>query len=157
MRIVLTICVMMAATATAEMADHVVDESENPQFLFVLSAESGSYNGETLTLTGVPAVLYFSDRPYRIAGHMSLEEFVEMWGEGADSFEMDPPSATLSFLGEDWNLNAVMEISDPILLNDTIAFTADILLGTIPASFAVSTLFMDVVAGSFGLFGVIVS
>jgi len=44
-----------------------------------------------------------------------------------------------------------------VLMNETITFTADILLGSIPACFSVSTLFMDVVAGSFGLFGVTVS
>lgn len=50
-----------------------------------------------------------------------------------------------------------MEISNPILMNDSIAFTVDILLGSIPPSFVVSTFFIDALAGSFGLFGVIVS
>ena len=73
MKRILLICLVLTAT-TAVLADHVIDESENPQFLFVMSAVSGSFDGETLTLTGVPSVVYFSDRPYRIAGHMSLEE-----------------------------------------------------------------------------------
>ena len=81
------------------MVNHAIDESENPRFLLVMSAVSGSYDGETLTLTGVPAVVYFSDRPYRIAGHMSLDEFVEMWGEGADDFAADPPNAALTISG----------------------------------------------------------
>ena len=73
------ICLVLVATATSVTASHVINESESPQFLFVMSAISGSCDGETLTLTGVPAVVFFSDRPYRIAGHMTLAEFVEKW------------------------------------------------------------------------------
>ena len=148
---------MLILASTNVMADHVIDESENPRFLLVMSAVSGSYDGETLTLTSVPAVIYFSDRPYRIVGHMSLDEFVEMWGEGTDDLTADPPNAALSIFDDQDKRNAVMEISNPVLMNETITFTADILQGSIPASFSVSTLLIDVVAGSFGLFGVIVS
>ncbi|MCP4229153.1 MAG: hypothetical protein GY771_03270 [bacterium] len=41
-----------------------------------MSAVSGSCDGETLTLNDVPAVVYFSDRPYRIAGYVSEEQFL---------------------------------------------------------------------------------
>ena len=156
-RTTLVIYLVLVMAATSVSANPVINESENPQFLFVMSAVSGSFDGETLTLTDVPAVIYFSDRPYRIAGHMSIQELVDIWGEGANSYEIDAPNASLSILGEDGNWNAVVEISNPILMNNTITFTANILLGTIPANFAVSTLFIDVLAGSFGLFGVIVS
>ncbi|MFO1539135.1 MAG: hypothetical protein ACKOTZ_01625, partial [Chloroflexota bacterium] len=38
---------------------------EEPSYLFVASAPSGSVDAETLTLRGVPAVTWFTDRPYR--------------------------------------------------------------------------------------------
>ncbi len=59
-------------------AEHVIEDSKNTGYLFVISGTSGSLKGDTLTLNGVPNVIYFSDRPNRIAGHLSLLEFIEM-------------------------------------------------------------------------------
>jgi len=122
---------------------HVIDEGKNPQYLFVLSPESGTYADGKLTLNNVPLVVYFSDRPNRIAGHISLEKFVEMWGKGENNFKDDPPNATLSILDEHGTKNAVVEISNPVQMKETVTFTADILQGSIPASFPAGTLFID--------------
>ena len=143
MKTILAIYLVLVATATSVTASHVINESENPQFLFVMSAESGSYDGETLTLTGVPSVVYFSDRPYRIAGHMSVEEFVELWGEGVDNYEVDPPNATLSILEEDGAINIVVELSDLQNENDILTFKVRVLNGDAPASFGAASLFID--------------
>jgi len=59
-------------------AENVIDDSKNPGYLFVISGMSGSLDGDKLTLNGVPNVIYFSDRPDRVAGHLSLKKFVEM-------------------------------------------------------------------------------
>jgi len=59
---------------------NVIDDSKNPGYLFVISVMSGSLDVDTLT--GVPTVIYFSDRPDRVAGHLSLEKFVESWNKG---------------------------------------------------------------------------
>jgi hypothetical protein len=134
---------MLTAIATAATADHVIDEGENPRFLFVMSAQSGSFDGETLTLHGVPSVVYFSDRPYRIAGHLSLQEFAELWGEGTDNFAGDPPNATLSILGEDGDGNNVIVLKNLLLVENRVAFEITILKGEVPASFEASSLFID--------------
>ncbi|MCP4229148.1 MAG: hypothetical protein GY771_03245 [bacterium] len=143
MKTILTIYLILTAATTAVLANHAIDESENPQYLFTLSAESGSYEGETLTLTGVPSVVYFSDRPYRIAGHRSVEEFVELWGEGSGSFKADPPNATLSILGEDGNTDIVVELTNPLLIENGVTFEIIVLDGKIPVSFDSSALFID--------------
>ena len=59
---------------------------------------SGSKGSDgVLTLSGVsPATLYFSDRPERVVGHMTNEQFVEGWSLGEDNFAADPPNAVLS-------------------------------------------------------------
>ncbi len=88
--------VILMLVPSLVFAEHVIDDSENPGYLFVLSATSGSLKGDTLTLNGVPNVIYFSDRPARKAGHMSVSKFVEMWNKQSDSFKADPPNATLS-------------------------------------------------------------
>ncbi len=82
-------------------AEHVIEDSKNTGYLFVISGTSGSLDGDKLTLNGVPNVIYFSDRPARKAGHLSVSEFIEMWDKGVDSFKADPPNATLSVLKED--------------------------------------------------------
>ena len=64
-----------------------------------------------MTLNGVPNVLYFSDRPDRVAGHLSLEKFVESWNKGSDSFKADPPNATLSVLTKEGAKNVVVELT----------------------------------------------
>jgi hypothetical protein len=147
MKTILAIYLVLAATATTVSANHAIDEGENPQFLLVMSAESGSYDGETLILTGVPSVIYFSDRPNRIAGHMSLEKFVELWGEGTDSFEADPPNATLSILEEDGDTDIIVELTNPLLIENGVTFNIIILDGKIPVSFDSSALYIDAFVG----------
>ena len=144
MKTIFAIYLVLAAAATTLMAGHVIDESESPHFLLVLSAESGSYEGETLTLTGVSAVVYFSDRPYRIAGHLSVEKFVKMWGERADDFAADPPNATLSIFEENVVNNVVIEmIAVPDISGDSVIFPVEIILGDIPEEVFASSLFID--------------
>ena len=124
-------------------AENVIDDSENPGYLFVLSATSGSLKGDTLTLNGVPNVIYFSDRPARKAGHLSLEKFVEMWDKGDDSFKADPPNATLSVLKKDGAKNAAVELMSVEQKSGSVVFKISVLEGLIAESFKTSTLFID--------------
>ena len=67
--------------------------------MFVQTARGASSAGGVLTLHAItPSTLFFSDRPQRIVGHLSSAQFVELWGEGENSFAEDPPNAVLSFL-----------------------------------------------------------
>jgi hypothetical protein len=52
--------VMLTLVPGLVFAEHVIDDSKNPGYLFVLSATSGSLKGDTLTLNGVPNVIYIS-------------------------------------------------------------------------------------------------
>ncbi len=145
MKMFQVICLVLVMAATSVSANPVINESENPQFLFVMSAVSGSYDGETLTLTGVPSVVYFSDRPYRIAGHMSIQEFVEMWEEGTDSYEVDPPNATLSSYDDSGDIDVVIELTGtPDVSGASVVFPVKVLLGNIPEVLSASSLFIDV-------------
>ncbi len=69
--------VMLTLVTGLVFAEHVIDDSKNTGYLFVLSATSGSLKGDTLTLNGVPNVIYFTDRPARKVGHISVSEFIE--------------------------------------------------------------------------------
>ena len=127
-------------------AENVIDDSKNPGYLYVMGATSGSIKGDTLTLNGVPNVVYFSDRPARIAGHMSLSKFVEGWNKGSDSFKADPPNATLSVLREGGNKQVkllVIELMSVEMKKGSPQFTVDILEGSVSTTFGPSTLFID--------------
>jgi hypothetical protein len=141
--IICTVAILIAPVALFA-ADHVIDKSKNPQFLFVLSAESGTYADGKLTLDNVPLVVYFSDRPKRIAGHMSLERLIDSWNKGSDSFKKDPPNATLSIFDENGNKNIVLELQKPIMSGKTISFNVRALQGSVPSEFAACSLFIDI-------------
>jgi len=143
MKKILSVCLMLMLVASPVLAGDVISSKENPTYLYVLSAKSGSFDGETLTLNDVPLVIYFSDRPNRIAGDMNLESFVEAWSKGSDSFKADPPNATLSILDESGNKDVVVELSDLQLSGDSFTFKVRILEGNIPKSFGPSSLFID--------------
>jgi len=126
-------------------AEHVIDDSKNTGYLFVISGTSGSLDGDKLTLNGVPNVLYFSDRPARKAGHLSVSEFIEMWDKGVDSFKADPPNATLSVLTKDGANNVVVELLSVEQKNGSLYFKVLELDGNVTASFEASSLFIDII------------
>jgi len=124
-------------------AEHVIDDSKNTGYLFVISGTSGSLKGDTLILNGVPNVIYFSDRPARKAGHLSLEKFVESWNKGSDSFKADPPNATLSLLKKEGAENGVVELMSAEQKSGSVVFKVAVLEGMLTEGFKTLTLFID--------------
>jgi len=88
--------------------------------LFVQTAKSGSFiknNGNyTLTLNNISSyTTYFSDRPLRISGISSTEEFVASWCDGTNSFDSDPPNAAINILDADHSENVIIvELFNPV-------------------------------------------
>ena len=124
----------------------MIEELEAEQSMFVQTAQGVKSDGKTLTLTGVtPSTLYFSDRPQRVVGHMATSDFVELWGEGANSFEEDPPNAVLAFLqpGDDAPEDAVVVIREPRLEDGQLSYAIELLEGNVPARSGPITLFID--------------
>ncbi len=121
--------------------------SDEPTFLFALSAPSGSFEEGRLTLNEVPMVIYFSDRPERIVGHAPVAKFLALWDKGPDSFVADPPNAVLSILGKTGKQtgieDSVIELYRPEPGDRSVTFDIRILSGHIPASFGAASLFID--------------
>jgi hypothetical protein len=92
-----------------------------------------------------PSTLYFSDRPKRIVGHMGTSDFGDLWAEGDNSFEEDPPNAVLSFLepGDEAPDDAVVVIQHPRLENGGLSYSIETLEGTVPTQTGPVTLFID--------------
>lgn len=121
----------------------VIDDSKVRQYLVTMSATSGSFDNATLTLNDVPLVVYFTDRPYRQAGHMSRQDFVNFWRSQSEVYKNDPPNAALSIHERDRDAHAVLIVSEPKLTENGLSFDVKILDETIPDIFDHATLFID--------------
>ena len=114
---------------------------------------------KTLRLVKVnQQTLFFSDRPVRIAGHLTMADYLTEWTSkaGKDNFSKDPPNATLSVYepGQPENTIAVVEITNPIVEGADLLYTYKIINGTLPAAGGATALFIDSVRGVGGPAGV---
>lgn len=119
-------------------------EGSNVNWLFVMTATSGSFSEGSLTLHGVPPTLLFSDRPDRVWGHMDTAALVEAVAEGPDSFTDNPPNAVLStFGGDHLPTTATVVLKKPVVHESSVVFPVEVLGGDIPAEFSGASLFID--------------
>ena len=95
--------------------------------------------------TLAPTTLFFSDRPDRVTGHISSEEFVDSWDKGPDNFASNPPNAVLSIFHPDRVSDVVVELTEPALEGHQLTYTVVILDGEMPAEGGPSALFIDVI------------
>ena len=104
-------------------------------------------NKGTLTLKGVGATtLFFSDRPVRMAGHYNKEDYLKLWTDGKDSFDADPPNATLSVFeeGQDDLLDVVVKLQNPRYQGDDLVYDITVIEGQLPKKGGPSSLFIDI-------------
>jgi len=114
------------------------EETAPVELLFVQMATSGTFtktdDGYSLVLDGVnPQTIYFSDRPNRITGHITTEDFVNNWGLGNNSFESDPPNAAITILGADETEDTIIvELTNPVFNSEMrkLQYTVQILEDT---------------------------
>ena len=123
----------------------VVDAPEI-EALFVQTAHSMSYeDGKLILHTLAPTTLFFSDRPDRVTGHITSQEFVDTWDKGPDNFASNPPNAVLSVFHPDKVSDIVVELTEPVLSGSKLTYMVDILDGEMPASGGPSALFIDII------------
>mgnify|MGYP003515392159 CR=1 FL=1 len=142
-----------AATAavTAPLAawlPPVAAQDRKVQLMFVQVAENLKTDDKTLRLVNVsPQTVYFSDRPVRLAGHITMPAYLEEWtaAAGPNNFAADPPNATLSVYqaGQSDNTLTVVEIFDPKVQGKDLIYRYKLIEGKVPASGGATTLFID--------------
>ncbi len=140
--------VMLTLVSGLVFAEHVIDDSKNTRYLFVISGTSGSLDGDTLTLNGVPNVIYFTDRPARIAGHISVAEFIKRWDRtGDDSGKVGAEHsqmATLSVLKKKGAKNVEVELMSVEQKRGSVVFKVAVQQFGLPdMRFKKSSLFID--------------
>jgi hypothetical protein len=128
-------------------AQNLATETSEMSLLFVQNAQGITYDSASklLTLEGVsPVVTFFAERPDRVAGHVLLPGFVEIWEEGADSFKKDPPNASLSIFDGKQIQSVVVELAEPRIKNNQLSYTVlRVLDGELPTTGGASSLFID--------------
>lgn len=138
-----------AAAGTALLGTGIVQaqsKQEEVQLLFVQTAHDVVMGNERLTLLGVsPTTLFFSDRPKRIAGHMTTADFIREWKEGKskESFHADPPNAALSIFTKDKIVDVVFMLKNPRLAGGALIYDIDVLEEEEPIPSGPVSLFID--------------
>ncbi len=130
------------SVVVASAQDHVIDDSKNPQYLFIITGDTGTFEDGKLTLKGAPIVSFYSMATQRSVGHFLVGTFVETWEKNSSIYKADPPNGTLSVLDEKGSLGAVIEVSNPVSTLNSITFNARVLEGKLPASFNASSFFL---------------
>jgi hypothetical protein len=143
----------LAACSTTSTAS-----SGAPQLMFVQSAEDLKVDPATGTFRLVKVsqqTLYFSDRPQRIAGHLTMADYLKEWtaAAGKDNFGADPPNAALSVYapGQANNTLVVVKITNPVIDGADLIYTYKVLKGTMPASGGATSLFIDWIGAGGGV------
>ena len=128
------------------MSVNTEPQVDSIEALFVQSARGMTSSDNSVTFHGLAhSTLFFADRPQRVVGHLSSKKFVNQWGEGEDSFAVDPPNAVISFLeNEDTPPEEVtVELLDPQINEDTLTYKIIVLDGKLPAKAGPCSLFID--------------
>ena len=121
-------------------------EDEECEMLFVEQAKGMAFSAGVMTLTGVnPTIIFFCDRPVRVAGHMTLDAFIGLVSKGENSFKENPPNAALSIFGNDGDVGQVVMVLSkaPKIDGTTMSFEIQVLEGTMPKIGGPIALFID--------------
>lgn len=145
---ILSLTAVCAAKPAKVMATNVessapADNHAKANMLYALSADSGTYNENKLTLKGVKLVLYFTEAPKRTAGQISPAKFDEIWNMRIMTEKSNLPNAVLSLFDKDGNNNVIVELQSQSVDGDTLTYNVKMLKGKPDSSFGKATLFID--------------
>jgi hypothetical protein len=122
-------------------------KAKKADLLFVQNAKDVTMDGAKLVLKGVGhTVLFFTDRPNRIAGHMTNERYLQLWREdGKDSFLKDPPNATVSVFAGDKVTDLVVTLKNPQFKGEDVTYDIIVIQGKLPDKGGPCAVFIDII------------
>ncbi len=138
--------VVLAVSHGAAMAQNTnqpVAMMPAPSYEYVQQAASMQYDGQTMTLQGVPSTIFFSDHPYRLSGQVDTARFADLWTAPNSAFAIDPPNAAVSVLSDRENPPAVVELTSAEATEGGISYGVRVLSGQLPESAQDIALFVD--------------
>jgi hypothetical protein len=110
------------------------DSEEEMSLLFAVNAPTGYITENKLVLENFAnGVIYFSDRPYRKTGHISMETFMRYWYTNhPKSFAKEAPNAIITITEDYKNYNnIVIELKNPKIEQKNLNFDIKVLDGKI--------------------------
>lgn len=125
---------------TTTSSTETTTPTEGTHYLYVVNAGAGTFDGETLTLNQVPSVIYFTESPDRVAGHMTTEGFIRTVGETVSE---GPTSATLAITTPEGTQTIPVELTNITINGDKVTTTIDTFGTDLPKNFSSSSLFID--------------
>ncbi|MBT4147063.1 MAG: hypothetical protein HOE45_09375 [Gammaproteobacteria bacterium] len=76
------------------------------------NAKSSMMNGNALIMQGIcPNVIFFCARPWRMAGNLTVKEFLDSVSTEPGSFKDNPPKAVLSAVNGEQIIDIVLELT----------------------------------------------
>ena len=146
--IALTGALIISALPVGRADEKKKTDETKVQLMFVQTAEDLKTDSNTLRLVNVAQqTLYFSDRPVRVAGHLTMPAYMDEWkaGEGPDNFSSDPPNATISVYesGRHENTLAVVKISHPVIDGKDLVYNYKLIEDAMPKAGGATALFID--------------
>ncbi len=145
----MTAAVLMAAAFPLASGLNPANAAESKvQLMFVQTADDFKADAKSLRLVNVAKqTIYFADRPVRVAGHITLPNYLKEWtaAAGPENFSKDPPNATLSVYepGKNENALTVVEISNPVVDGKDLVYNYRLIEGTMPSNGGATALFID--------------
>ena len=139
--------VLLAQAGLFPTGGSATDDTKKAELLFVQTAQDARLDVEKLILKGIsPAVLFFTDRPERIAGSMKNDRYLKLWTEdGKDSFLADPPNATLSVFADDTVGELVVTLRNPQFTGDDLTYDINVIKGKPLEKGGPCALFIDII------------
>lgn len=147
-KLMVAVALMAAAILLSAGLNPAGAAQDKVQLMFVQSAESFKADANTLRLINAsPQTIYFSDRPVRVAGHITMPAYLEEWtaAAGPNNFSSDPPNATLSVYeaGQESNTLTIVEISEPVVDGKDLVYHYKLIEGKVPSAGGATALFID--------------
>ena len=119
---------------------------DDVEYMFAQTSGGVTIGDGRITLNHVShTTLFFSDRPYRLTGHVPTDEFVGEWGVGDDSFAKEPPNALLSLFEDDHVNDVVVVLTDPVISNGDLSYAVEVTDGELTPSTGPASLFIDMI------------
>lgn len=121
-------------------------EEQSCDMLFVQDGQGMAFDGTRLTLKqSNPNIIFFCDRPERIAGHMTRDAFMQLVTEGENSFKENPPNAAVSVFSESGDVaEVIVTLSQkPESKGEDMVFEVTVLDGKLPATGDNTVIFID--------------
>ena len=117
----------VSAVASSVSSDHQAVKQKSAKMLYVISSQAAKVekkNNAVYLELKKPAITYFSDRPVREAGAVSLNGFQGLWTKGENSFAKNSPNAYVVGLNTSVNPkdSQVVELSNLSVHNDVLIF-----------------------------------